>query len=94
MPTTLDDAINAVARLNSRREAYDRLGRNEKPLEVTDVHDNAICSSLYYQVDKSSKLSNWKYLLELEINRVRSTTRGAALTDSVIDLRERPTSRW
>ena len=40
VPTTLDDAINAVARLNSRRDAYDRLGRNEEPMEVTAVRAN------------------------------------------------------
>ena len=40
VPTTLDDAINAVAGLNSRRDAYDRLGRNEEPMEVTEVRAN------------------------------------------------------
>ena len=40
VPTALDDAINAVARLNSRRDAYDRLGRNEEPMEVTAVRAN------------------------------------------------------
>ena len=57
VPTALDDAINAVARLNSRREAYDRLGRSKEPMDVTEVraNDNEKLSKM---VDKlSTKLA-------------------------------------
>ena len=34
VPATREDAITAIARLNSRRDAYDRLGRREEPVSM------------------------------------------------------------
>ena len=39
VPATLEDDITAIARLNSRRDAYDRLGRREEPMEVSMVRN-------------------------------------------------------
>ena len=71
VPTTLDDAINVVARLYSRRDAYDRLGRNEEPMEVTAVRAND-SEKLSKMVEKlSTKLAK----MELATHKLTATSK-------------------